>query len=1139
MKIDSINKSKTMIFALIFLMIFNGFFSAFPALAESDSQPPVIHSVEVTPQEAGVGDKVNVRAEITDDKSGVKSSVLRFYTPSKNRFERVGLEYNEKTELWEGEYEVKETDEAGRWTLWFIDAYDHAGNSHSYNPIDFENASEIGFDVVNPNGDSTPPVISSVKVMPQEVEVGDRVKVEAEVTDDKSGVKSSTLRFYTPSENRFERVPLEYNQESGLWEGEYEVKEMDEEGRWTLWFIDAYDYAGNSHSYDAVDFDNATEIGFDVINPDEDREAPVISRVEVTPQEVEVGGKVIVQAEITDDKSGVKSSTLRFYTPSQNRFERVGLKYNEETELWEGEYEVKETDEAGRWALWFIDAYDYAGNSQSYNPIDFENAFDIGFDVKAHSPDEGVDTPEAIEPLPHHYTTNNETWSYKSIDGDLFIGPESVLTINGNVTINGDVYVLGAIRNYGDLTITGTLHARSMNWGGSSTLYHGTVLMQGGSNQISSMHVSNQMYEVPVELYNDDFVVSDGQIELVGATVPVIDLYIDAKKVDVKHDGTFSIELEDVTANEITYTMVDVFGNERAQAIKVVYEGVPVWEEDETLLIEAIEETSISLSWGAAVEEDGIAYYHLYQDGEAVAQVDGTETSYVFTDLNSSTEYEFMVEAEGVSGKRSEPLEIMVKTEKSAEEIAEETVDEAFSVIDSLPSKGELVLADRADVETARGLVEEAIQLGASEDDIKNLSKLVELEEEVEELETQAEAREKALLAAETAIEALPDEAELTIEDQPAVEEARELVEQATDLGASEMDIEKLPKLVALEEKIRELEREAKAIAALQEVETAIEALPSVDELTLDDKPAVEQVREKVREVDELGISELDVDNLTKLVDLEDRITELKFQLEAREVAEGAIDRLPSVDSLTEINEPNVRTARDLVDEAVELGVVESEITNLDKLIALEKKLSQLKQEKRISLADLKDLPDKNDVQLTDVPTHWARDDINTLTKKEIILGYPDSSFGPDRNISRAEVMVIVSRIVTPFADGEQLEWTFEDSAPEWARDAILGGVSLGLIQGYPSNEFGAGDQITRAELVMILNRVVELVDENDQKNIESTVEFNDEIPEWAQEEIKTITQLGIINGYDDQTFRPQAKATRAEVAAVMNRLLQ
>jgi hypothetical protein len=275
---------------------------------------------------------------------------------------------------------------------------------------------------------------------------------------------------------------------------------------------------------------------------------------------------------------------------------------------------------------------------------------------------------------------------------------------------------------------------------------------------------------------------------------------------------------------------------------------------------------------------------------------------------------------------------------------------------------------------------------------------------------------------------------------------------------------------------------------------------------------------------------------------LEEKLERLQELFEERQrmllEVNQMIDELPTKDQLKLEDEFTLGDARLLVEKAIEAGVPSEEIVSLSKLIALEERLAELKEEKVVQFVQLNDLPNNTDIELSDLNGHWARKDINTMTQKELIFGYPNATFKPNQPITRAEVMVIVSRLLTPFPEGTN-EWTFNDQSPPWAEDAILGGVSLGLISGYPSNRFGANDQITRAELAVILNNVVQLVDEDKHKWRNTALVFEDAIPAWSQEAITNMTELRILSGYHDQTFRPHAHATRAEVASVMYRLLQ
>ncbi|MFA9560396.1 S-layer homology domain-containing protein [Evansella sp. AB-rgal1] len=192
-----------------------------------------------------------------------------------------------------------------------------------------------------------------------------------------------------------------------------------------------------------------------------------------------------------------------------------------------------------------------------------------------------------------------------------------------------------------------------------------------------------------------------------------------------------------------------------------------------------------------------------------------------------------------------------------------------------------------------------------------------------------------------------------------------------------------------------------------------------------------------------------------------------------------------------------------------------------------------------VGLVDINSLPDRNGNELTDIRSHWGKEDILTLNKKDIIRGYSNNTFRPDQNITRAEVMAIISRVLANVPD-VNLDWTFSDQKPQdWAKDPIMEGVNLRLIQGYSNNTFRTDNNITRAELVVILDRLVDIVNYEPSGEVGPPEVFVDEIPTWAVDSVNNISRLGIVTGYGDHTFRPSANATRAEVATVIMRILK
>lgn len=110
---------------------------------------------------------------------------------------------------------------------------------------------------------------------------------------------------------------------------------------------------------------------------------------------------------------------------------------------------------------------------------------------------------------------------------------------------------------------------------------------------------------------------------------------------------------------------------------------------------------------------------------------------------------------------------------------------------------------------------------------------------------------------------------------------------------------------------------------------------------------------------------------------------------------------------------------------------------------------------------------------LTDIDTHWGRNNIRTLAGMGVIAGFPDATFKPNANITtRAEFVAMIVRALGLEHDAAATD-TFEDAAGfGWSQSAIGAAHKAGLVSGYADSTFGAARQITRAEVAVILARV-------------------------------------------------------------------
>lgn len=171
-------------------------------------------------------------------------------------------------------------------------------------------------------------------------------------------------------------------------------------------------------------------------------------------------------------------------------------------------------------------------------------------------------------------------------------------------------------------------------------------------------------------------------------------------------------------------------------------------------------------------------------------------------------------------------------------------------------------------------------------------------------------------------------------------------------------------------------------------------------------------------------------------------------------------------------------------------------------------------------------------------PTVKIEDDdalgLNTTDHFAYIVGYGNGEVRPQNNITRAEVATIFFRLLTDDVRDENLTKTnrYSDvAATSWYNTAVSTLSSMGIITGYPDGTFRPNAAITRAEFAAIAARF-------DNDGDKTAAKFSDIATHWARDEISIAYNNGWINGYPDGTFGPQRDITRAETMTLVNRVL-
>ncbi len=165
---------------------------------------------------------------------------------------------------------------------------------------------------------------------------------------------------------------------------------------------------------------------------------------------------------------------------------------------------------------------------------------------------------------------------------------------------------------------------------------------------------------------------------------------------------------------------------------------------------------------------------------------------------------------------------------------------------------------------------------------------------------------------------------------------------------------------------------------------------------------------------------------------------------------------------------------------------------------------------------------------------HWVSNTLLTDDHFAYIIGYPDETVRPLRNITREESTMIFYRLLRDeVRDGIfTLENDFNDILPErWSNSALSTMSNGGYVVGRPNGSFDPEAPITRAEFATMAVRFASLTDT-------SGVSFTDIEGHWAEQYILKAAKEGWIKGYPDGSFKPDAYITRAEAMTLVNNVL-
>ena len=175
-----------------------------------------------------------------------------------------------------------------------------------------------------------------------------------------------------------------------------------------------------------------------------------------------------------------------------------------------------------------------------------------------------------------------------------------------------------------------------------------------------------------------------------------------------------------------------------------------------------------------------------------------------------------------------------------------------------------------------------------------------------------------------------------------------------------------------------------------------------------------------------------------------------------------------------------------------------------------------------------------SDLFIDVAPNAWYKDAVQYAYDNGLMTGTSATEFAPEATTTRAMIVSILARL-----EGvERAEAAgFADVNDEWYATAVNWAANVGVVNGYEDNTFRPNQPITREQLAAILMNYANYKGQ-DVSNRADLTSYTDQPSAWANEAMQWAVAEGLISGVTNDELQPQASATRAQVAAILQRFL-
>ncbi|TKH44681.1 peptidase m28 [Paenibacillus terrae] len=175
----------------------------------------------------------------------------------------------------------------------------------------------------------------------------------------------------------------------------------------------------------------------------------------------------------------------------------------------------------------------------------------------------------------------------------------------------------------------------------------------------------------------------------------------------------------------------------------------------------------------------------------------------------------------------------------------------------------------------------------------------------------------------------------------------------------------------------------------------------------------------------------------------------------------------------------------------------------------------------------------------SDIQGHWAAKSLQSLADKGWLQGYKDGKMRPERAVSRAEFVSILTRALGTNGD-ESVPTSFTDMKGHWAASTVEAAHRQGWIEGITTQTFSPDESLTREQAMVILSHA--MADKASATTSAVTLQsYKDkqQIAAWASAALEKAVSSGWISGYPDGTLQPKAAISRGEMAELLERIFK